>query len=456
LVEAKARFIERNRLKYYAPYAKQRDFHGNGAQYRERLFMAGNQLGKTVSGAAETAMHLTGLYPDWWTGKRFDRPIRCMAGSESAELTRKGVQRNLLGPPEDRQAWGTGMIPADCLVSHSMRAGVADAVASLAVKHVSGGNSVIQFASYDQGRSKWQADTLDLVWFDEEPPLAVYTEGITRTNATGGMVFTTFTPLLGMSDVVMRFLKEQSQDRAVTFMTIDDVDHYSEEQRRKIVESYPPHEREARTKGIPMLGGGRVFPVTEESIKLDSFTILSHWPRIAGIDFGWDHPTACVWMAWDRDTDTVYVYDVYRQREVTPALVSSAFRKRGDWIPVAWPHDGLQHDKGSGKQLAQQYRDEGVDLLPKHATFEDGSNGLEAGVIMMLDRMKTGRLRVAAHLADWWEEFRMYHREDGKIVKERDDLLSATRYGLMMLRHAITRPTGDDYTTHSYRDEDLD
>lgn len=403
------------------------------------------------------AMHLTGEYPDWWDGRRFDKPIRAMAGSESAELTRKGVQRLLLGPPEDRSAWGTGMIPGDAIVGHSMRQGVADAVASIAVRHISGGNSVIQFASYDQGRSKWQADTLDLVWFDEEPPIDVYTEGITRTNATGGSVFTTFTPLLGMSSVVMRFLKEENQDRNVTFMTIDDVGHYSEEQKRKVIDSYPEHEREARTKGIPMLGSGRVFPVSEASIKLEGFTIYPHWPRIAGMDFGWDHPTAVVWMAWDRDADTVYVYDCYRQREATPAIASSAMRKRGDWIPVAWPHDGLQHDKGSGKQLAEQYREEGLELLPRQASFEDGSNGLEAGVIMMLDRMQTGRLKVAAHLADWWEEFRMYHREDGKIVKERDDLMAATRYGLMMLRYAELKPgTIESADGYNYKNEDLE
>lgn len=458
LLQAKVRFIEQNRLRYYAPYAKQREFHRAGAKYRERLFAAGNQLGKTRAGAAEVAMHLTGNYPDWWEGRRFNKPTRWMAGSESAELTRKGVQRELLGAPEDRSAWGTGMIPADAIVGHSMRQGVADAVASLTVKHVSGGNSVIQFASYDQGRSKWQADTLDGVWFDEEPPAGVYTEGITRTNATGGIILTTFTPLLGMSEVVMRFMKEESPDRHTTFMTIDDVEHYSDEQKQKIINSYPEHEREARTKGIPIMGSGRVFPVTEESIKLPGFALMPHWPRIVGSDFGWDHPSTLVWMAWDRDSDTVYVYDCFRQRQAPASVMGSAYRKRGDWIPVAWPHDGLQHDKGSGKQLAAQWAEEGMDMLPVHATFEDGSNGFEAGLQMMLDRMTTGRLKVAAHLNEWWEEFRMYHRKDGLVVKERDDLMSATRIGLMSLRHAALRPGAyeDEFgSTRSFADEDL-
>lgn len=456
LLQAKARFIEQNRLRYYRPYPKQLAFHAS--LVRERAFLAANQVGKTLGGGAEVAMHLTGRYPEWWVGRRFDKPVRAMAGSESAELTRKGVQRILLGPPEDKAAWGTGFIPADAIVTYSSRAGVADAVASLTVKHSSGGNSVIQFASYDQGRSKWQADTLDLVWFDEEPPPDVYTEGLTRTNATGGIVFGTFTPLKGMSDVVMRFVQAEHRDRSVTYMTIDDVGHLSAEDKERIISSYPPHELEARTNGIPMLGSGRIFPVTEESISIQGFTIQPHWPRIAGIDFGWDHPTAAVWVTWDRDSDTVYIYDTYRAKEVTPVIVASAARKRGDWIPVAWPHDGLQHYKGSGKQLAQQYRDEGVNFLRNNATFDDGTNGVEAGLMLMLDRMQTGRLKVAAHLSDWWEEFRMYHRQDGKVIKERDDLMAATRYAIMCLRYAITHPdAADDFDseTRHYADQDL-
>lgn len=429
---------KRDRLADYRPYARQRDFHGAGAEYRERLFMAGNQLGKTLAGAYEVAMHLTGRYPDWWRGRRFPYAIRAMAGSESAELTRKGVQRLLLGPPELREEWGTGAIPHAALRDTSAKAGVPDAVASAVVKHACGEDSVIQFNSYDQGRTKWQADTVDLVWFDEEPPLPIYTEGLTRTNATAGQVFVTFTPLLGMSDVVKRFLLEKPAGSHVTTMTIDDVEHYTPEQRAAIVASYPEHEREARAKGIPILGSGRVFPVAEDGIKVPAFQVPGHWPRIVGLDFGIDHPTAAVWMAWDRDSDTLYVTDAYRVKDASIAIHAAAIRSRGDWVPVAWPHDGLQRDKGSGEQLADQYRKQGLAMLRQRATFEDGSNGLEAGVAEMLTRMQTMRLKVFAHLADWFEEFRLYHRKDGLIVAKGDDLMAATRYAMMMRRHART------------------
>jgi phage terminase large subunit-like protein len=444
LLRAKETRAKRNRLEAYSPYAKQIDFHNAGADHRERLFMAGNQLGKTWAGAYEVAMHATGLYPDWWQGRRFPRPVRVLVGSESAELTRKGVQRLLLGPPEIRDEWGTGALPYDTVKDTSMKAGVPDAVSSVVVRHVGGDNSVIQFNSYDQGRSKWQADTVDLVWFDEEPPMGIYSEGLTRTQATGGQVFVTFTPLLGMSDVVKRFLLDKPDSADVTTMTIDDAEHYTQEERDTIIASYPEHEREARAKGIPIMGSGRVFPVAEEAISVRPFPIPPHWPRVCGLDFGWGHPTAAVWLAWDRDTDTMYVTDAYRQKEASVAVHAAAIRARGEWIPVAWPHDGLQHDKGSGEQLAAQYKSAGVTMLAKRATFEDGSNGVEAGISDMLTRFQTMRLKVFDHLEQWFEEFRLYHRKNGLLVKVGDDLMAATRYAVMMRRHAKTHAEANE------------
>ncbi|MBN8968948.1 MAG: terminase family protein [Rhizobiales bacterium] len=207
-----SRRLSRTRLKRYRPYAKQREFHAAGKDHRERLLMAGNQLGKTYSGAAELAFHLTGQYPQDWRGRVFDRPIRSWAGSKTGEVTRDGVQRLLVGEPKDRSAWGTGLIPGDAIVDTSSRMGVADAIDSVLVRHVSGDNSTLGFKSYDQGREKWQGETLDVVWFDEEPPMDIYMEGLTRTNATGGLVYLTFTPLLGMSDVVHMFISECGMD----------------------------------------------------------------------------------------------------------------------------------------------------------------------------------------------------------------------------------------------------
>lgn len=433
--------LKHNKLKDYLPYLKQMEFHAAGKQYRERLLMAGNQLGKTLSAGAETAMHLTGRYPEWWEGYVFDRPISMWASGITGESTRDNPQRILyggLGQP------GSGMIPKDALKDVTNKRGIPNSVDTIVVRHGGGGDvqageSLIGFKSNDQGREKWQGPTLDSVWFDEEHDEDVYTEGLTRTNVAMGPILFTFTPLKGMTNVVKRYLIDKVPGTHVTNMTIDDVEHYTPEQRQAIILSYPAHEREARAKGIPTMGSGRVFPIEEDYIKVDPFVIPDHWVQLAGIDFGWDHPSAGARLAWDRDNDILYVIATHRAREQTPAMFASAVRPWGNWLKWAWPHDGLQHDKGSGEQLAQQYKDNGLNMLHERATFDDGSNGVEAGVFEMLDRMQTGRLKVFSHLNDWFEEFRLYHRKDGIIVKTNDDILSATRYAMMMRRFASTR-----------------
>lgn len=208
LLAEKQRRLAETRLQRYRPYARQRAFHAAGVEHRERLFMAGNQLGKTYSGAAEAAIHLTGAYPDWWQGRRFDKPVRFWAGSETNEVTRDAAQRLLIGEPKDEAQWGTGLIPKAALLDWKRRQSVPDALDGVRVRHVSGGTSILGFKSYDMGRTKWQGETLDCVWFDEEPPSDIYFEGLTRTNATNGMVYLTFTPLKGMSDVVHQFIGE--------------------------------------------------------------------------------------------------------------------------------------------------------------------------------------------------------------------------------------------------------
>lgn len=430
-----------NRLAEYKAYKKQDIFHAAGKTYRERLLMAGNQLGKTWSAGFETAMHLTGRYPDNWQGRTFDKPVAGWAAGVTSEVTRDSVQRVLCGRIN---SIGTGAIPKDSIKDKSLKRGVADALDTMVIRFGGGGDvqageSLLGFKSYDQGREKFQAETLDFVWFDEEPDDDIYMEGLTRTNATNGIVYMTFTPLKGMTTTVKRFLLDKPAGTHVTSMTIEDAEHYTEEQRAAIIASYPAHERDARTNGIPSLGSGRIFAIAEESIKVEAFQIPDHWTQLAALDFGWDHPSAAVRFVWDKDSDTVYVTDCHRQKEQTPQMFALSLKEWPNWLPFAWPHDGLQHDKGSGDQLAALYRKAGLKMMSERATYPDGSNGVEAGLQDMLQRMQLGKFKVFSHLAEWFEEFRMYHRKDGKVVKESDDLMAATRYAWMMKRKGISR-----------------
>jgi len=431
-----------NKLLHYRPYPKQELFHEAGATHRERLLIAANQSGKSWAGAMEVAAHSTGRYPSWWAGKRFDRPTVAWASGTTNEVTRDTCQRLLVGRP-GRQ--GTGTIPKDAILELVSARGTPDLLDSIKVQHVSGGISIIGLKSYQRGRESFQGETLDLAWCDEEPPADVYSEILTRTNITRGPVFITFTPLLGMSEVVRRFLLESSPDRNVVTMTLDDVDHYTAEEKEKIAASYAPHEREARTKGVPTLGSGRIFPVAEEMLAIEQRDLPRHWPRIGGMDFGWTHPFAAVELVWDRDTDTVYVSKCYRVKEATPVVHASALRAWGHlrWM---WPLDGGRETlEGAGVALAEQYRKEGLDMWFEHAQYLDGSRSLEAGLADMLIRMESGRFKVFKHLNDWFEEFRLYHRRDGLVHKENDDLMCATRYAVMMLRFAQTVKEHQDF-----------
>jgi phage terminase large subunit-like protein len=399
--------------------------------------MAANQSGKTLASAIELACHATGKYPPWWPGRRFDKSTDGWVAGVSNEVVRDTIQRLLLGPTGEH---GSGTIPKECLVDVITARGIADLVDIIRVSHASGGISTITLKSYSAGREKFQGSTLDYVALDEEAPIEIYSEALTRTNATRGLVWSTFTPLQGVSEVVRRFLYEESDDRALIQMTIDDVDHYDEEQREQIVASYSEHEVEARTRGVPVMGSGVIFPVPRRLIECDHREIPSHWARIGGMDFGYSSAFAAVELAHDRDTDTVYLIRAFKIKESTPIMHAATLRAWGRHLRWAWPRDGARKSlEGAGIPLARQYEDQGLNMLFEHAQHEDGGVSVEAGLMSWLDRMKSGRFKVFYGMEDFWQEFALYHRRDGKVFKENDHILDAVRYALMMLRHAQTK-----------------
>lgn len=429
--------LERRKLSLYRPYPRQMEFHEAGSKYRERLLRAGNQLGKTYSAAAETVMHATGKYPSWWTGRQFKKAPVIWCAGVTGEVVRDSIQRLLMGDT----AGNPGFLLEEDVEDKLPSRGVADLLDTILVKHISGGTSRIRLKYYEQGREKFQADTVDFVWLDEEPDIGIYMEALTRTNATNGIVCLTFTPLKGMSEVVRRFLVEKSTDRHDTNMTIMDALHLPEAERQRIINSYPKHQLQSRINGVPMMGEGGVFEgIDEGQIICKPFNPLDmpwYWMEIAGIDFGWAHPTAAIKLLYDPQGDIIFVTNAYRRKEATPLEHAAALKPWGRELSWAWPHDGLQHDKGSGVQLKEQYVNQGLKMLGERATFDDErSNGVEAGIAEMLMRMQSGRLKIFSHLGELLEELRMYHRKDGKIVKEYDDLIDALRYAMMMIRYA--------------------
>lgn len=453
------------RYEFFRPYPKQRDFFALGAACRERIFIAGNRVGKTESGAYEATLHATGLYPDDWPGRRFrHKTVGWVAGVSSSDVKRV-AQLKLCGPPGVEAEWGTGMIPKDCLLDKAMGRGVTDAIDELQVQHFTGGKpdgvSRIVFKSYEQGRKTFQGDAIDWGWCDEEPeptPIQqeVYPEFLTRLKGDGCM-FVTYTPMYGPTPFTMR-LTDGNPDRGKVTMSLEEIPppelggHFTAEEIAKRKAGYEAHEYEARVHGIPRLGEGAIFRTPDALIIEPAIhQVPLEWVKGWGIDFGGasetSHPFAAALCAWDRDADCVHVLHTIRMRGAISLVHATAMKGIAADVPVFWPRDGLNKDPHGGAPLKDGYAKHGLRMHSEHAHWPDKSLSTEAGITEWDEREKTGRLKFAAHLSEALEERRFYHRKDGLIVKIRDDILSAVRQFLMMKRFGKVVPLGGANTS---------
>lgn len=193
-------------------YPRHLEFFAAGARYRERVFMAANRIGKTEgAGGYETALHLIGKYPPWWTGRRFAHAPRFWIAGKTNETTRDIVQTKLFGEISyaGRKGFsGQGLVPGDLIGTVSWKQGVQDLADTVRVMHISGQWSRVGLKSYQQGRGAFEGTEQDGIWLDEEPPMEIYGECLIRTATTDGIVYATFTPLEGMSDMAMSFLPD--------------------------------------------------------------------------------------------------------------------------------------------------------------------------------------------------------------------------------------------------------
>ncbi len=233
--------------------------------------------------------------------------------------------------------------------------------------------------------------------------------------------------------------------KALVMAGWDDAPHLTEQDKAELLASTPPHQREARSKGIPSLGAGAIYPVPEEDIVVDPFQLPEYWPRLYGIDVGWNR-TATIWGAWDRDQDVVYLYSEHYRGQAEPSVHASAIKRRGEWIPGEIDPGANGRGQRDGKKLIEDYRGHGLILHP-------ADNAVEAGIQAVYERLSTGRLKIFKTLQALLAEYRIYRRdENGKIVKENDHAMDAMRYLVMGLRHAkvrpVQRPVVEAYAPH--------
>ncbi len=400
----------------YIPHKKQLRFHGAGAKAKERLFLAGNRTGKTFGGITECAMHLTGNYPDWWNGKRFNRPIKAWAASVTNALTAEVLEQGYL------DVIAEDLIIGKDRLKHTYK-----------IKHSTGGISELTFKSYEQGRKKFQAAKLDLVHLDEEPPRDIYVESLMRTMSTDadnrGILVLTMTPLLGVTELVLQFTDSKAEgqvidDKFYIMASWADNPHLLDHEKELILKSLNPIEREAREKGIPSMGSGLVYPVFEDAVTVQPFAIPSHWAKVYALDFGWTNPTAALFAAIDRDNDLMYLTAEYYVAERTPQQHTYELIQMGaDKIPGVYDPAGEQSSQKDGEAIATLYRQSGLHNLSK------AINAKEKGVMDTLTRFQNGKLKIFTTLTQTLREFRMYNRDEKGIIKKGNDhLMDCMRY----------------------------
>jgi phage terminase large subunit-like protein len=448
LIEEQGKLIKERMIDLFFPdtgplcrelYQKQLEFFNAGKDFKLRLFMAANRVGKTYSAAYEIALHTTGEYPDWWEGKRYDFPNNWWVCGVDSKLVRSELQTLLLGRVGE---FGTGMIPAENLDYESLKQAKSaeTPVTVFRIKHSSGSFSSIEFKSYESGREAFQSAKVN-IWLDEECSLQIFTECLLRTMSTGIgddlSLITTFTPLKGPTEMVLNFLEgntlatgrmfDKDSGQPTTKYVVrcgwDDVPHLSDEDKRNMLKLIPPWARDARSKGIPQMGSGIIYSVPLSEILVKRFEIPKHWKRYGGMDVG--NKTAAIWFAIDPSTQTHYGYYEYYREGQLPSVHVQGMQGPGLWIPIAIDHAAHGRSQIDGQNLFKIYEDLGLKLT-------NADKSVEAGLYTCWERLESNKVKIFEDLKHFIEEYQVYMKDEkGNVVKKNDHIMDSFRYAQM-------------------------
>ena len=443
-----------NALEYFQPHDWQKDFFNAGRNHRYRYLTCCNRGGKTLSASMEVAAHLTGRYPDWWRGKRFNKPIKMWAVGNTTSQVTDILQAILMGTNTvkgdltQNANFGTGTIPRDTLVISSAQKDGAR-LESINVKHFNkygeyDGDSEIAFKACSQGQEAFAGATLDLVFQDENlpespsfNPLTIYTELLQRVRTTKGLVILTQTPDFGLNGIIRKFQTGDNPQEYMLTVSMYDCPHFSEEEIKQAHTDIPEYLHPAKIYGRPEVSSGAIFPFAFDNMVEPAFTIPTDWKHLAAVDIGWSDPTVCTWVAMSPEKK-FYVYDTYAKAEDVPAVHAAAIKSRGADIPLVLPHDANKSSSTNGETAYKLYKD----LLPDQVqfdtfynfkTFEGKKNTkLEAGFDLMRVIMREDRLRFFNTLnPELLKQLKNYRVENGKIPERGNDFVDSLRYALL-------------------------
>lgn len=437
--------------------------------------LASNQTGKTETICAIVAAHATGIYPDWWEGRKFEHaPTIALAGVD-ANHNRLVLQDKLFGTTNRNLTTdvGTGTLPLDFIVPDSVINNRDGAIGGCHVKHISGKQSQILFKSYSQGRQAIQGFPADLIAIDEAPPdEEFWDEARIRTSARDGLIMCAFTPLLGLTPLVETFwmlpeLEDAPEDDygkkrksngnwAMVRSTWQDAPHIKNQEEQ--IDGMPRHVVATRTMGIPLAGAGRVFEESIENITYDpkNLVVRDEWLHIIGIDIGHGSgrdPSAIMLIAKDESTGMYYLTDewvgqVESTRELAKRIRGIA---TGD-VNVAWPRDLNATTLSAGSTVFEQLRNVlGINLLSKPFLNPPGADNKQnnykmPGIKFIQDLIAERKLLISEDCAHFIKEYNNYsYTKTGKLQDGRDDAIDAFRYGIMSIDRYGDTIIGDNY-----------
>ncbi len=454
--------MQYNQLKYFRPFEHQRDFFKTGSADR-RGILAANRVGKTTSTCYETAMHLTGQYPEWWDGHRFDQAITCMVAGEGWSQVALVLQNELLGTQDVKitEALGSGAIPRECIVVETMRNDGANCI-GVEIKHASGSNSYLLFANYTQEVRQLQGFKLNLAVFDEQPPDDFFSEIVTRTATTQGKVLCSFTPLKGLNGLVSKFWNKEEGYEYIR-VSWDDVPEYDpwgqpfllKETRRQLERDYLPHEREARIAGKPVMGKGAVFQIrdwpTYNTGEID-FARIPNIQRVIALDLGLvNDQTVISLMYWEPYERVAYLHKqiiVQGIEEAVPSqYINHLLRPEVFGTPIVLPPDASTPGRytmsaNSIRELFESYE---LNVYHKPIMNPPDSQGRitnhkSYGINQMRQMLEIGSLRVNANCVKFLSDAQNYYVDQQGRFSDPDDTIDSARYALLACLQGIAEP----------------
>jgi len=466
--------MEYNQLRYFRPFEHQRRFFRTGASDR-RGILAANRIGKTVSTCYETAMHLTGRYPDWWDGRRFDHPVSAMVAGEGWSQVALVLQNELLGTNDVkiRQNIGTGAIPRDAIVLDTMRSDGANCI-GVEIRHRSGANSYLLFANYTQEVRQMQGFKLNLAVFDEQPPDDFFSEIVTRTATTQGQVLCSFTPLKGLNGLVSKFWNREEGYEHIR-VSWDDVPEYDpwgepfllRETRLQLERDYLPHERDARRNGIPVMGRGAVFQIrTWPTYRQGDYDFRNRLDveRVIALDLGLVNDRTVIslmyWMpqiqeAWlDRQ---VVVRGIEEANPVN--WINHLMRPEVFGAPIVLPPDAGTPGRYtmSALSIRQLFEEYELNVYPDPIRNPPDSEGRTTnhksfGINVMRQMLELGTLHINENCVEFIREAQNYYADEQGRFSDPDDCIDSARYALLGCLNGWSEPYDSRSPSQRFRD----